>query len=158
MNKIFSLASKLILVFCLTLFSNAKLHANGKVKIEVDQKLLSGTFSGRVYAVIAPKSDRAMPLQANFWFQPIEIMSKEVVDWDTKTPLYLSRKDDHYLKASDVEHFEMQVLFRVNKRDANPFTSVGNIYSDAVSLTKEEVATLGQTVTATNVIDIDSKL
>lgn len=149
---------KIILLSFFCLLSINAFHAEARVKVEVDKKLLKLPFSGRVYAVIAPKSEKRLPLQANFWFAPMEIMSKKVSNWNGEDPIYLTRNDDHYFKAADVEDYEMQILFRVNQRNANPFTSPGNLYSDVVSLSKEQVENLGQTLTAINVIDEKSKL
>jgi len=130
------------------------------VSIEVKPELLEKPFTGRVYVVIAPKSERAQPLQANYWFSPIEIIAKEVNDWTGTTPLVLSRDDIRYIKASskaDTE-YELQVLLRVNTRDANPFSSLNNIHSSAIALSDEQHKNLDLKVTVNQTITADSAL
>jgi hypothetical protein len=129
-----------------------------KIQVEVDKSLLNEPFSGRVYAVIAPKTEGKMPLQANYWFAPMEIMSKKVSNWTGDTPLLLSRADTHYVKHSDAQEYELQILLRLNQRNANPFTSPGNLYSEAISLSKQELESLGQTLQVNQVIDEQSPL
>lgn len=130
------------------------------VSINVKPELLQKSFTGRVYVVIAPKSEKAQPLQANYWFSPVEIIAKEVRDWSGETPIVISRDDIRYIKASSAENdeYEMQVLFRVNTRDANPFKSLNNIYSTALTLSEAQYNSLGINVTADQVITADSPL
>jgi S-formylglutathione hydrolase FrmB len=130
------------------------------VSINVKPELLQESFTGRVYVVIAPKSEKAQPLQANYWFSPVEIIAKEVSDWSGETPIVINREDIRYNKASSAENveYEMQVLFRVNTRDANPFKSLNNIYSTAVSLSDAQHKNLDISVTADQIITPESPL
>jgi len=130
------------------------------VSINVKPELLKEPFTGRVYVVIAPKYEKAQPLQANYWFSPVEIIAKEVKAWSGKTPLVISRNDIRYIKAStkpDIE-YQMQVLFRVNTRDANPFKSLNNIYSTAITLSAVQHKKLDIKVMADQVITVNSSL
>jgi S-formylglutathione hydrolase FrmB len=130
------------------------------VRINVKPELLNEPFSGRVYVVIAPKSEKAQPLQANYWFSPVEIIAKEVKAWSGKTTLVISRDDIRYIKptsSANIE-YEMQVLLRVNTRDANPFRSLKNIYSSAITLSAEQYKNLDIKVVANQVITAGSSL
>lgn len=156
-NKIRSLPVIIVLLSFL-LMSCSATSAGGKIYIQVEPDLIDGSFTGRIYAVIAPKHDNRMPLQTNYWFSPIEIISKDVVEWTGKEPIALSRDDKHYVKAAGASEFEMQVLMRVNKRDADPFTSAGNLYSAPISLSLSDVNNLGQKLMIDRVIDDSSAL
>ena len=130
------------------------------VSINVKPELLKEPFTGRVYVVIAPKSEKAQPLQANYWFSPVEIIAKEVKAWSGKTPLVVSRNDIRYIKptgSADTE-YAMQVLLRINTRDANPFGSLNNIYSSTIALSAEQHKNLNIKVMADQVITVDSAL
>lgn len=130
------------------------------VSITLKQGLLENNYTGKVYVVIAPANKDSMPLQTNYWFRPIEILSKEVKDWNGKSAILISRDDTRYMKDSAKENtqYELQVLVRLNRRDANPFNSLGNIYSSSIKLDKASHQNLNLSVIAENVIDKHSPL
>ena len=160
MHTIINSFQRLIVAVSLVIIATTTIYAeqSAKVSITIDKSLLTKPFTGRVYAVIAPKAEKKLPLQANFWFAPMEIMSKKVNNWTGDEPIVLTRNDDHYLKATTAEDYEMQVLLRVNQRNANPFASPGNLYSEPVALSQAEVATLDKTLKVVNIIETGSPL
>ena len=64
------------LILITTLFSVSQIHAD--VSITVEKGLIDSNYSGKVYVIIAPVSKALMPLKTNYWFRPIEVISKEV--------------------------------------------------------------------------------
>jgi hypothetical protein len=148
---------KKLFAFALILLSASQLLAES-VTLTVKKELLKKPYSGRVYAVIAPKSEKRQPLQANYWFAPVEILSKEVKDWDGTTAIEISRDDIRYNKPVGKEgvDYQLQVLVRVNKRDGNPFKGLGSLYSQPVDLTPEQHKNLGINIIADKVLTEES--
>ncbi|PCJ46037.1 MAG: hypothetical protein COA74_14490 [Gammaproteobacteria bacterium] len=149
--------TKLLLLITSLFFISQSL---ADVSISIDKGLVNKSFTGKVYVIIAPVKKDSMPLQTNYWFLPIEIISKEVKDWDGKSAILINRNDTRYIKetSADDVNYELQVLIRVNKRNADPFSSPGNIYSAPIALTSSAHKSLDLSVVATKVIDQDSPL
>ena len=145
----------LTLLLCLLL----NLSVQADVAITVEKGLLKEPFTGRIYVVIAPEREGRLPLQANYWFAPLEILAKDVENFKAGDVINISRDDLRYLKpmAGD-KPYALQALFRLNTRDANPFHSQGNLYSEPLSLDKSAYEALDLEVQVNKRIDDDSPL
>jgi hypothetical protein len=96
-------------------------------------------YTGRVYVVIAPKSELA-PIYTNYWFSPIELFAKDVQEWDGKEPLLISEKDLYFKRdwPKNVEELSVQGVIRTNQRHWHPLIGVGNrISAEKTFLTAE---------------------
>ncbi|MBB3167390.1 alpha/beta hydrolase-fold protein [Simiduia aestuariiviva] len=136
------------------------LEASSGVSIKIEDGLLETPFSGKIYVVISPQTKDTMPLKTNYWFKPIEIISKDVYQWDGQSELIIDRNDIRYNKAATKlpTAYELQVLARVNRRDADPFTSIGNLYSDPILLDSDSHENLNLFVLVNKSIDQHSPL
>ncbi|GFD87880.1 hypothetical protein KUL152_01060 [Tenacibaculum sp. KUL152] len=135
----------LFLMFLFVLQScsvNSGNPASKHVRFLVTAQNLTEPYTGRVYVAIAPKSELD-PIYTNVWLEPMEIVAKDVKDWNGTTPLQIVDSDLSFKKAwpEDTTMLQVQAALRVNKRDWQALTAQGNKVSVAKDIAPSALAT-----------------